>query len=211
MGPAAAGAGGGATKIACVGDSITYGQGIADRERNCYPAVLGRMLGDGYTVRNFGVSGATMMSRGPLPYREQDEFAAAMRWEPDAVVVMLGTNDSRRWDAGLEREFAAECAAMLDRFAGLPSRPRLFVCLPPPVYPGGAEAPNKAIGAIRKVAAEKGAGVIDLDTPFRRKASLFPDGLHPNAEGAELIAREVHRALRDALPNPVPRATRNDR
>ena len=35
-------------KIACVGNSITYGAGIKNQLRDAYPFVLGRMLGDGY-------------------------------------------------------------------------------------------------------------------------------------------------------------------
>jgi sialate O-acetylesterase len=43
-----------AVRIACVGNSVTYGYGIANRERDSYPAQLQRMLGEGYEVRNFG-------------------------------------------------------------------------------------------------------------------------------------------------------------
>jgi acyl-CoA thioesterase I len=38
-------------------------------------------------------------------------------------------------------------------------------------------------------------GVIDLYTPFEGKADLLPDGVHPNAEGATLIAVEIHKEL----------------
>ena len=33
-------------KVACVGNSVTYGAGIENREVNSYPAQLQRMLGD---------------------------------------------------------------------------------------------------------------------------------------------------------------------
>ena len=32
-------------KVACVGNSVTYGYGIKNRETNCYPAQLQQMLG----------------------------------------------------------------------------------------------------------------------------------------------------------------------
>ena len=35
-------------RVACVGDSITFGHGVEDREKNCYPKVLGDLLGDKY-------------------------------------------------------------------------------------------------------------------------------------------------------------------
>ncbi len=55
------------TKIACVGDSITFGSGIPNREKLSYPAQLSALLGDDYEVRNFGVSGATMLENGDKP------------------------------------------------------------------------------------------------------------------------------------------------
>lgn len=50
-------------KVACVGNSITYGAGISNREKNSYPAQLQYYLGDDYEVRNFGSNGATARSR----------------------------------------------------------------------------------------------------------------------------------------------------
>ena len=38
------------TRVACIGNSITYGSGIEDREVNAYPSQLGRMLGDDWHV-----------------------------------------------------------------------------------------------------------------------------------------------------------------
>ena len=34
-------------RVACVGDSITYGAGVANRGKNNYPKVLGGLLGPG--------------------------------------------------------------------------------------------------------------------------------------------------------------------
>ena len=45
-----------AIRVACIGNSITYGVGTRNPAKDSYPAVLGQMLGDGYEVRNFGVS-----------------------------------------------------------------------------------------------------------------------------------------------------------
>ncbi len=41
------------TRVACVGDSITFGAAIKDRENRNYPVQLGVLLGDGYDVRNY--------------------------------------------------------------------------------------------------------------------------------------------------------------
>src|SRR5690606_25963367 len=80
-------------KIACVGNSITYGSGIVDREHNAYPAQLRAMLGEGYEVRNFGVGGATLLNKGDKPYRKTEAYADALRFKPDIVFIKLGTND----------------------------------------------------------------------------------------------------------------------
>src|SRR3712207_5545352 len=82
-------------RVACVGDSITYGAGVSGREKNSYPAVLGQWLGTKWDVRNFGVSGATLLKKGNRPYWKQQKFADALQFKPDVVIIKLGTNDSK--------------------------------------------------------------------------------------------------------------------
>jgi len=82
-------------KLACIGDSITYGSGIKQRTKNHYPAQLGHWLGDKWRVRNFGVSGATLLRDGDKPYPKQKLYEQALKWQPDIAVIMLGTNDSK--------------------------------------------------------------------------------------------------------------------
>ena len=86
-------------KVACVGNSVTYGHGIENREKNSYPAQLQRMLGNGYEVANFGKSGATLLRKGHRPYNEQEECKAALDFAADRVVIHLGLNDTdpRDW------------------------------------------------------------------------------------------------------------------
>lgn len=81
-------------RVACVGNSITYGAGIENRERDAYPAQLQRMLGEGYVVGNFGKSGATLLNKGHRPYIGQEEFQQALTFAGDVVVIHLGINDT---------------------------------------------------------------------------------------------------------------------
>ncbi|NBP25408.1 MAG: hypothetical protein EBU81_12855, partial [Proteobacteria bacterium] len=90
-------------KVACVGDSITYGAGVEEREKNNYPKQLGELLGNRFEVRNFGRSGATLSRVGDLPYATTDEFKAALAWQPDMVILKLGTNKNE-FKRALERE-----------------------------------------------------------------------------------------------------------
>src|SRR4051812_7771397 len=85
----------GKIKVACVGDSITFGAGIKDRDKNSYPAQLQGLLGSGYEVKNFGVSGATLLKEGDKPYWKEKAFEAAKKFEPNIVIIKLGTNDSK--------------------------------------------------------------------------------------------------------------------
>ena len=187
-------------RVACVGDSITFGAGVHDRAKNCYPAVLGRLLGEGYEVRNFGVSGATLLKKGNKPYWKLKAFQQATEWQPNIVIIKLGTNDSKPpcWKHGAE--FAADLRAMADHFAGLPSKPKVWLCLPVPVYQtrwGISEATVKGriIPIIQQVAAERKLPTIDLHAALSGKPELFPDKIHPNAAGAALLAKAVHAAL----------------
>src|SRR4051794_38047211 len=123
-------------RVACVGDSITYGAVIADREHNAYPAQLAKLLGDRYEVRNFGVSGATLLKNGDKPYWKERAFEQAKDFQPDLVVIKLGTNDSKPQNWKHKDEFLADAKDLIAQFSGGPSHPKVFVCRPVPAYPG---------------------------------------------------------------------------
>src|SRR5262245_51897609 len=101
--------------VACVGDSITFGAGVENRETNCYPVVLGKLLGARYNVRNFGVSGATLLKNGDLSYWKLPQFDQLTDFAPQVVILALGTNDSKpqNWKNG--EQFAADLRDLLDR------------------------------------------------------------------------------------------------
>ena len=66
-------------KIACVGDSVTYGYGIENRKKDTYPAVLQNMLGANYKVRNFGVSGHCVQDSSDRPYANTKTYAKSLK------------------------------------------------------------------------------------------------------------------------------------
>ena len=82
-------------RVACVGDSITFGHGIKDRLHDAYPGVLSTMLGERYDVRNFGVSGTTTMMGTDMPYMNEQAYKEALEFNPQIVTIKLGTNDSK--------------------------------------------------------------------------------------------------------------------
>ena len=76
-------------KVACIGNSVTYGYLLPDREQNAYPFQLQKMLGEDYEVGNFGKSGATLLNKGHRPYMQQQEYKDAMAFGGDIAVIHL--------------------------------------------------------------------------------------------------------------------------
>jgi lysophospholipase L1-like esterase len=190
-------------RVACVGDSITYGSGLKNPATESYPAVLQTLLGPKYDVKNFGVSGATLLKKGDKPYDKQKAYKDALEFKPDILVIKLGTNDSKpqNWDTH-KGDFAGDYKAMIDAFRTANPRVKVHCAFPVPVYPPGAFkirdeiVKPEIIPQVRKVAEENKCEVIDLYAALSDKAKLFPDKVHPNAEGAALIAKAVHEAIK---------------
>jgi lysophospholipase L1-like esterase len=184
--------------VACVGDSITRGYRIR-KQQSKYPNVLGELLGEGFEVRNFGVNGTTLLQKGTKPWQNTGAMQSVTEWSPQIVIIMLGTNDSGPKNRVHIADFANDYAELIDHFQGLPSKPNVWVCLPVPIYrtEGGFTEmlDGKIIPTIRKVAGEKKVPLIDVHTPLSGQPTLFPDKVHPNSAGQEIIAKTIHAAL----------------
>lgn len=185
--------------VACVGDSITYGSGISDRLRDGYPAQLERMLKEfdpAWEVQNFGVSGATLLSKGDKPYIRESAYQSARASNPDIVIIKLGTNDSKPQNWAYANEYVSDYIAMIEAFRALPSGPVVWICKPVPAfYLNFSIRPevihDEILPMIDDISAQTGAPVIDLYAALEDQGSLFPDGIHPNAEGAGLMAEAI--------------------
>ena len=206
----------GAIKVACIGNSITDGHGIDMATAYGYPAELQKILGDNYWVKNFGVSGRTMLNKGDMPYMVEEAWKDAQAFKPDIVVIKLGTNDTKPQNWQYATEFKKDLEEMLlklnpDLFlpprkrgarAYQPSKPRILLCTPIPALKSSWDISDSIIvnGVIpiqKEVAEKRGLKVIDLHTLFAADSDkMLDDGIHPDGKGARRIAEIVAEALK---------------
>ena len=188
-------------RVACIGDSITFGAGIEDREHDSYPAALQRLLGDGYEVRNFGRSGADVLLANNGPYARTTQHKQALAFRPNIVICNLGINDHALVEANQEK-FAQDYTNLLKQYSDLPTKPQLFLWTHlAPVMPGQRnyerchQLQDTYQQLLQQVASGTAAIGIDMHTPLAGHAEWFPDHLHPNAQGARVIAQTTADAI----------------
>ena len=189
-----------AVRVACIGNSITFGAGIRNRSRDSYPSVLARMLGDNYWVKNFGVSARTMLNKGDHPYMNEPAYKNALAFNPNIVVIKLGTNDSKSFNWKYKADFMKDAQTMIDAFKGLPSQPKIYLCYPSKAYLTGDGINDDIISKeiipmIKKLAKKNDLSVIDLHTAMDGMPELFPDRIHPNEKGAQVMAKAVYQSI----------------
>src|SRR4029078_5058919 len=114
-------------KVACIGDSITQGVG----SKLPWPAILQQMLGDKWSVKNYGVSAGQLLKKGDHPFDKEKKYADAQALKPDVVIIMLGTNDTKAHNWKFKDEFVADYKDMIAHFTGADPKPRVFACYPP--------------------------------------------------------------------------------
>jgi len=184
-------------KVACVGDSITQGSGS---NGNPYPKQLQALLGEKWNVGNFGVSGRTLMDKGDYPYMKEKAYQNALAMKPDVVIIMLGTNDTKKQNWQFKETFYDDYTKLVKSFQALENKPRIYVCRPCPVPGAGGFGITEAgvqeqIPLIDKLAKEMGLGVIDMHAALEATPEFLPDRVHPNAAGAGKMAEAAFTVL----------------
>lgn len=189
------------TKVVCVGDSITYGQGVmGSRKTDTFTAILSELTG--YTVKNYGLSNRTLLSTGNFPYTEEDFFASSQAENADIYVIMLGSNDSKPqfWN---KEQFTEEYREFIKTYLDLECAPTVYVMIPPAIFieQDGGNCDDATVGGelaecVRSLGEELGVEVIDLYSLTEGHSEWFSDGLHPNAEGNRVIAEEIAKYVK---------------
>lgn len=178
-------------KVACVGDSITAGP---------YPGQLQKVLGDKWEVKNYGVGGRTLLKKGDAPWWNEQAYKDAHAFNPDVVVIMLGTNDTKPQNFAHADDFYGDYKELIETFKALPSKPHIWIMRPCPVPDPGNYGINEKnldvyLPQIDKLAAEENVGEIDIHAALEGKPELLPDHVHPNEAGSEIMAETVAHAI----------------
>jgi acyl-CoA thioesterase I len=182
-------------RVACVGDSITDG--------SSYVGNLAKLLGGNYSVGNFGVGLASVSLATAKPYMNQTVFEEAKDFQPDKVIIMLGTNDAITWYEPNIGNFTVDYKLLISSFQELPSTPQVYLVVPPPIFndnlgPNSTILAEQVIPQIRQIAAQTGLPLIDFYDEMAAHPEYSSDGVHLTAEGSRFIAEEIF----DAIKNP---------
>ena len=206
-----------AIRVACAGDSLT--------QSTVYTLELWKLLGssapytvgnytidpDGdnaapcngsrYAVGNFGAGSTTVLLNTETPYMNTSVFQSALEFQPNIVIIMLGTNDAQPNLHQYNTSFVEDYVKLITAFQGLSSKPKIWIVLPPPIFSNqsGKISPeyfkNTIIPCIEQAANDANLPIIDVYSALASYSNYFPDGVHPNDAGAELIADEIYKAV----------------
>lgn len=195
----------GDTRIAAVGDSITYDMYIAAREGDFYPQQLEELLGDGYAVRNFGVSNYAAQSSSDFPYETTEEYQESLDFQPNIVIIMLGTNDTKTTNWNGPKQFKEEYIDLLATYQELSSVSRIILASPPSAFLegevfSGSIDPNVLVNVrkvVEEIANEFDLEFVDVYEETSGHSEYFPDGIHPDENGSEVLAKLFYQQITD--------------
>jgi acyl-CoA thioesterase I len=179
-------------KIVAFGDSLTAGYGLAPKES--YPALLQKMLdADGfkYEVVNAGVSGDT--SAGGVRRIDWTLDSGQVRF----VVVELGANDFLRGQpvAGTKKNLAEIIERCKSRGA------QVLLAGMYTTTDAGVDYERQIQDCFQSLAREHDVTLIPffLEGVAGRDELNQEDRIHPNAEGAKIVAATVYKYLKPLL------------
>ena len=125
----------------------------------------------------------------------------AQAFNPNIVIVKLGTNDSKahNWAHGAD-EFRQSMQAMIDTLKALPSKPKIYLYSPIPAFKDtwticDSVIVNGEMPIIKTLAKKNKCQFIDLHTSYTYGDMMLNDGIHPNAKGAAKMADIIFDAI----------------
>ena len=188
--------------IACIGNGVTYGIGVENREKNNFPQQLQYLLGVNYKVINLGVVNTPVLSNGVNGYNKTAAFKKSKTINPDIVFVELGLDEIKSSDTAFISNFTNTLEGIVQSYANLSERPRIVLFLPLPIFLNDSSLlnnsviKNKIIPKIQKIAFEKNIEVLDLFSMYIDKQDLFLDKIHPSSLGGTLISKRLYELVK---------------
>lgn len=205
-------------KVACVGDSLTAGYLSSNAQTKSYPARLQTLLGSNCIVRNFGLSSYTLLKGTDRSYWNCAQYRDSLAFQPDVVIIMLGTNDSKAkyWDADQgngKAHFEQDAIELVNSYKQLSSAPEVIFATSPTVFSVSENdirvriLDQEIIPMQKRLAEENGWKTIDMHELTADKGSLYnADGVHFTDTGYYYEAECMYQAItgkpyvRDAIP-----------
>ena len=199
-------------RVACLGDSNTFGAGVAGANKDVlrWSHLLGQELRKKFKrkeieVLNCGVNGRTLLAKGDLPYIKTGEYRNALNSHAQIAIIALGTNDAkpqnRKFLSEFKQNYAAIIAELRENMPGI----QIYCAIPLPSWQSSSQidketVETKIIPLVKQVARDNKCETIDFFSPFQNKPELFPDGVHPNADGQVIMADIAFRELLKKQP-----------
>lgn len=198
----------GQIRVACVGDSTTYGYGLKNQPENSYPIFLGELLGEDYHVCNFGNIRVTVQPDGDQPYIKTYSYRDSVDYPADILIFMMGANDAKLLNWQGEDKFRKDYLTLLDSYTKVENPPTVYLCSPvAALFPEGKTEGVSSYGIqpivikeisniVREIAVERGYGFIDMNSVTDGRYDLYgKDLVHPNYDGAKLMAQTVYEHI----------------
>ena len=196
-------------RVACIGDSTTYGTVIPNVFHNCYPAQLGRILGEKYHVSNFGFNGKTALDVNKNSFRKTNQYPLSMSYQPNIVIIMLGTNDTKPQNWVSQEKYKEDYRSLIQSYLDSDSKPRIILCTPNSAYSvkgrtGGIynygineACLQKECEAVKELVEEMQLDFIDMYNVTAGHPEWYKfDGVHPNKDGAKAVAAAVYEKIK---------------
>ena len=160
------------------------------------------MLGEDYEVKNFGVSATTVLKKGDFPYVTSDLFVSSKDFNPDIVIIMLGTNDSKdkNW-SNYKDDFVVDYSELINAYRNLPSSPKVLIGTSPSVIGEGnfditeAVVSGQIVPLQKQVAFDIGCFVVDINNLTKDKSHLYVDRVHLTDGGYLQIANAFYNSI----------------
>lgn len=203
-------------KIACIGNSITFGARLDDPSSFSYPAIVSKTLQErgftNYDVLNFGIGGATMLRYGkPNLWRLLDSIKL---YKPAIIIIKAGTNETVseplfNWDQ--IKDFESDYNLFIDSVKKMTPNCTIILCSPLDMVLTTPELSKERFDnltlrrpriwelrdRVRKIASSAELHFLDLTPSFSNKPEYMTvkDGVHPNQRGYDFLGRLVAEYL----------------